>query len=290
MKQDPELCFWAVAFIDLLGQSEKLDQMTHLPKSEEETQQFKKLFLETFAAINDIHESFKENFEKLANKKKRPSIELSPEISEDEFVKLRTGKVCFQRFSDGLVAFVSLRNDESILPMNGISVLLSSLGILFPAFLAKGIPLRCGVDVGIGMEMNPNELYGPAVKNAYRLESQIAQYPRVILGEEIISYMRNYIPSKPDGTHEISLSKLLAKRWLERCISDVDGYSILNYLGKEFLADVHGENVNRYIYEKALEFIIAELNKHKAQQNTKLAFRYTLLYDYFQYHRSNWAV
>ena len=52
--------------------------------------------------------------------------------------------------------------------------------------------------------------------------------------------------------------------------------------------DVHGEEIGRPVYEKALEYIVAELNKHKANQDTKLAIRYVLLYDYFQYHRKNW--
>lgn len=286
MKNDPELNYWAVAFIDLLGQNAKLAQMTHLPTSQEETEHFKGLFQETFAAINDLYELFESNFEKLSYKK--TSIELPPDISEEQFAKLRTGKVSFQRFSDGLVAFVSLKKTNDILPMNGISALLGTLGILFPAFLAKRIPLRCGVDVGIGMEMNPNELYGPAVRNAYHMESRIAQYPRIVLGKEIMSYMSDYIPKMPDGTHEVSLSKVLAKHWLDRCIEDVDGYPILNYLGHHFLTDVHGKEINRYIYEEALKFIIAELNQHKANQDTKLAFRYVLLHDYFQYHRKNW--
>jgi hypothetical protein len=286
MKNDPELSYWAVAFIDLLGQNAKLARMTHLPTNEKEMEVFRALFRETFAATNELHERFKANFEMLS--RKDPSTELPPEITNEQFAKLRTGKVKFQRFSDGLVAFVSLKNADDILPMNGIAALLGTLGILFPDFLAKGIPLRCGVDVGIGMEMNPNELYGPAVRNAYHMESRIAQYPRIVLGKEIILYMRDYIPKIPDGSREASVSKVLAKHWLDRCVEDVDGYPILDYLGELFLADVNVKELGGYNYEEALKFIIAELNQHKANQDTKLAFRYILLHDYFQSHRKNW--
>lgn len=286
MKNDSELSYWAVAFIDLLGQNAKLAQMTHLPTNEKETEHFEALFRETFAATDELHELFEAYFEKLS--RKEPSTELPPEITEEQYAKLRTGRVRFQRFSDGLVAFVSLKDADDILPMNSIAALLNTLGILFPAFLAKGIPLRCGVDVGIGVEMNPNELYGPAVRNAYHMESQVAQYPRIALGKGIISYMSDYIPTMPGGTREASVSKMQAKHWLDRCIEDVDGHPILNYLGHHFLADVNVKGIGGYNYEEALKFIIAELNQHKANRDTKLAFRYVLLHDYFQYHRKNW--
>ena len=146
MKNDHELNYWVVAFIDLLGQNAKMEQMTNLPKSKKEREYFKGLFQETFAATNYLHESFETNFKKLSQTK--PSIELPPDIPKEQFTKLRTGKVKFQRFSDGLVAFVSLKKTKDILPMNGISALLGTLGILFPAFLAERIPLRCGIDVG----------------------------------------------------------------------------------------------------------------------------------------------
>ena len=51
--------------------------------------------------------------------------------------------------------------------------------------LQQGIPLRGGIDVGLGTEMFPNEVYGPALLNAYRLESQAAEYPRTALGENL---------------------------------------------------------------------------------------------------------
>ena len=41
--------------------------------------------------------------------------------------------------------------------------------------LGNGIPLRAGLDVGLGLRgMFPNEVYGPVSVSSYRLESEIA--------------------------------------------------------------------------------------------------------------------
>jgi len=100
MAGELKLSYWAVAYIDLLGQSDRMRQISHVPKTPAEGKEFLAL-------------------------------------------------------------------------MNGITGLVSTLGILMPAFLAKRRPFRCGVDIGLGSEMNPGELYGPGLQNAYLLESTI---------------------------------------------------------------------------------------------------------------------
>ena len=51
----------------------------------------------------------------------------------------------------------------------------------------------------------------------------------------------------------------------------------------------NSENMISENMSEALEFIVSEQNKHKENQDTKLAFKYAMLYDYFQKNRKNWA-
>src|SRR5438045_4043107 len=56
--------------------------------------------------------------------------------------------------------------------------------------LAWGHPIRVGLDVGTGVEVERGQLYGPAVVKAYELESRAAEYPRVIVGDTLADYLQ----------------------------------------------------------------------------------------------------
>ena len=48
-----------------------------------------------------------------------------------------------------------------------------------------GRPLRGGIDVGLGLEITADEVYGPALERAHYLESRLADYPCVLVGDEL---------------------------------------------------------------------------------------------------------
>jgi len=285
MKQEHEISYWAVAFIDLLGQSDKMEQLTYIPDSAETNSQFKSLIGKTFLAVEKLHTSCESMFQSFCDRE--PSIELPQGFSLEQYHQCIRSKISFQRFSDGLVAFVSMKPDSGHLPMNSLSGLLGSLGILMPAFLSMEIPFRCGVEVGLGMEMNPGELYGPALRSAYLLESTIAQYPRIVLGDSLISYAKKSAASD-GGSVDDAISHTLASRLLERCSVDADGYVVLDYLGEKFISDLQGLEDKKQVMGKAYEFALAEHTRFRKLKNSKLAFRYATLLSYFETNRSNW--
>jgi hypothetical protein len=49
--------------------------------------------------------------------------------------------------------------------------------------------VRGGIDVGLGLEIFDGEYYGRALVEAYRLESNEAQYPRVLVGSGLTRYL-----------------------------------------------------------------------------------------------------
>lgn len=280
-----ELCYWVVAFIDLLGQGDKMDRLNSIPESPEKDPGFQKLIKDTFFAIDEMHRSCAELFE--MHMKRSDMADIPSEISEERYESSRRSELKFQRFSDGLVAFVSQRNTDQNLPVNGVNALFNALGVLMLSQLAKGKPFRCGVDVGIGMEMNPNELYGPAVKSAYDLESKVAQYPRIVVGDRLRDYLRILAEVKSDSD-DGRLSAAHADVMLKRLVQDMDGHWILNYLGEQFLNDLNRVSEARYMIDKAHAFVLSELEIHKQSQNSKLAFRYCMLDDYFEANRAVW--
>ena len=72
----------------------------------------------------------------------------------------------------------------------------------------------------------------------YELESKVAEYPRIVIGQERINYLTqltNGHKQLPEQDKEdIDLCKLMATRCLKMIVQDLDGVPILDYLGKEF--------------------------------------------------------
>lgn len=85
-------------------------------------------------------------------------------------------------FSDSLI--LSATNDEL-----GIVMLLASIKTLIYKLLDLGIFVRGAVTVG-GVYHDDHVVFGVGVNEAYRLESSIAQVPRVILGKGIVDRMK----------------------------------------------------------------------------------------------------
>ena len=56
-------------------------------------------------------------------------------------------------------------------------------------FVAVGVPIRGGVEVGLGVEMFEHEYYGRVLVDAYLIESTAADYPRVLVGPRLLNYL-----------------------------------------------------------------------------------------------------
>ena len=64
---------------------------------------------------------------------------------------------------------------------------------------------------------------------------------------------------------------------------DFDGRFIVSYLG-DFFRNQLMSGIDEFVYENAKSFIDEELKRHQEAQNSKLAFRYSLLHGYFHEH------
>jgi hypothetical protein len=173
-----------------------------------------------------------------------------------------------------------LRDDINKLPMRGVFGVLAAAAVTFIGCLAHGQPIRGGIDIGIALEIENGEIYGPALSRAYNLESTVAQYPRVVIGEELFKYL-NLSCNQEESDLFKSISKRTAKACLELLAIDDDGNPFIDYLGeslKESLGNVYDEE----LVSQAYNHVVSESLKHKTEKNPKLAFKYTLLRNYFE--------
>lgn len=183
-------------------------------------------------------------------------------------------------FSDSVILFLSLRDDVNKTPVGGVYSALAAAATTFLFMLASGHTIRGGIDIGVGIELSDDEVYGAALSRAYQLENRTAQYPRIVLGDELI----NYIQSKRSTTKRdffTEANKKIADRCVDLIAIDTDGRPFLDYLGKGFKQQI-AKNNTYDIVEKAYDFVMKESVRCMEVKDSKLAFRYALLRNYFE--------
>jgi hypothetical protein len=272
---------YLVAFVDLLGQREKLRKLDALPRDENglEYREFVQTVKQTVGAVYDLQKTAKQFFHAFTGNTKDSPLDVLP-----GFRRLNSSDIKFQHFSDGLLIYVPLRTDDQYSPAKGVYGALAACGGLCLIGLAKKWPVRIGVSIGVAAELNENELYGKAIADAYELESNVAQYPRVVVSNEVSDYLLGYANIKCDKDDlGCQITKKMAESSLKMLARDFDGRFIVSYLG-DFFRNQLMSGIDEFVYENAKSFIDEELKRHQEAQNSKLAFRYSLLHGYFHEH------
>jgi hypothetical protein len=136
------------------------------------------------------------------------------------------------------------------------------------------------VDAGLGLDIFADEVYGPVLVNAHYLECTVAEYPRIVVGPNLLSYLDHLEASV---THEDTKGGQLAAGIAGRCRqllckSPDDGQLMLDILSPEVL---RSSPQMREMYPKAHEWVRSQVRKYEAEQNDKLHSRYSRLLRYF---------
>ena len=55
--------------------------------------------------------------------------------------------------------------------------------------------------MGLATDIGPQEIYGAALGSAYRLESEEAGYPRIVIGDELWRYFNPHLQTSRRKRH-----------------------------------------------------------------------------------------
>ena len=91
------------------------------------------------------------------------------------------------QFSDSIAISFKANDPGSVIAVIG------GIQSLIKRLIIKGYLLRGGLTYG-DIYHDSNVIFGPAMINAYDLESTLAIYPRIIIDKEIIEFGRKYLP------------------------------------------------------------------------------------------------
>lgn len=147
--------------------------------------------------------------------------------------------------------------------------------------LCGGVACRGGLEIGIAAKYQRVGIYGPALYKAYRLESEVAQYPRIVIGKDLVDHLNESLKDSQD-TKEARVRRIMAEKCLALIFEDTDGAFALDYAHQS----IRDADPNcRTLLEGAYKFAIEEWNKFTKERNHKLAARYFLLVNYLDTRR-----
>lgn len=278
MKSKVQYCQYIVCMMDLLGQKKMYERLEQYPigNSDPEFQEQIIYFIRSIEYFKRDVESFF-----IATEKYESTLEWSKD-AKDYLLKFNNNLCKIQRFSDGILVYVPLAETRDSYPISSVLNALLCTASTMLISLAKQNPIRVGIGIGGGVELEDGELFGPAIGYAHEMESKRAIYPRIAIHENVINYLNLYDPPKIIDSTNIDLR-------LETSISELCKSAIKLDFDGEYFLDYLGDHVWQYIFrggdnellKKAFEFVSKEKMRFESDGDTKLLDKYSYLYSYF---------
>ncbi|NOU01358.1 MAG: hypothetical protein HOO95_07285 [Gallionella sp.] len=278
--------YFVVAFVDLLGTETKNAEIKSQPEFPIE------MLEREVAKVKAFQRDFYAVFNGAAQTEKELKL-LRPENMKAALEKLQGNDVNSYAFSDSLIFHASLNTQQDrLVPVSSCFSILTALVCAQLWSLARGVPFRGGLEVGRAALFNGNQILGPALSDAVRLEKQ-AQFPRILIGKEFHKYLQLNSQLLPD-TPESGANRAFAEICIGHiCESDEpcqlhqpneanEGQTRVFSLDvhSDFVAELIGEQ-HQALLNKARSFAEREIKRFSGHEE-KLACRYHHLLNYLR--------
>lgn len=273
---------YIVAVADVLNQRSALQGWSRFPKEGESDAQFLGAVKQTVGSILALRDAMAKYVGQFG--KGPPDAELwnllTPPQQKD-YLKLTESRIGLQVFSDTCVLFAPLRVHEGALLLKDVWGVLLGMAILMPGMLSGKIAIRAGIEIGTATDVFPGQIYGPSLASAYHLESEVAEYPRIVIGPALFGLIREAASSSLETPHG-QFSRAMATEIQSLIAWDDDGVLILDYLGEYVRAHDAGMDMPiEPLVRRAATFVASEHERFRRERNIKLAGRYARLRRYF---------
>jgi len=294
--KEVETSNYAVTYIDVLGQRDRLKQFPKVLLDKESLASLDEHIKGTYVRVCKVRDTFKDYFEGHENRPRNyPMYNALSDRQKAEFKKLEGGKLSFQHFSDTIVFYAPLKNVEGELNIRPILLMLSASALSMLINLSRKIPIRGSIEIGAATNWPDFGIYGSALYSTYDLESKVALYPRIVVGDELIKYLSRWI-GIDKGDPVSKFNKELATRCFSIICEDEDGRPIVDFLSqnlpKLFERSIQDEpfQVLKDKVAQGFEFVKQQHEHFKNKKDSDLAFRYALLKEYYLARLDNWGL
>jgi hypothetical protein len=276
--------FYCVAFLDILGQRRKLLQLAPVPTKDDETT---RLLSETAGNVIRLRRRLAACFEAFG----KPTLYLSmlPPDARERILNARQS-LRSRSIGDSIIMEISFLGDEDgCASMIGVYGCIASCCFLHLVGLSTKCPIRGGIDMGLGINISERgdpEVYGPVLGNAYNLESKLADYPRILVSNELIGYLEQ-TAGLPQTTPLGKLANYLAAECKQFITIDTDGKPMLDFLGQK-MATLSTLEERQYQFSRINECIAEQKQMAQSENDSQLLIRYDRLAAYVEKRSALW--
>ena len=287
-----EYCPYIVCYIDILGQSERLKKLDAVPITNQLSEVFYENLRQTYGVVRDVYKFYKEFFEayELFDEKDPNYNALSPS-QKLQYRSFKVGKLYFKLVSDTIIMYVPTINNMKEHNLRSLFGLLTANAAMMILSFANGVALRGGIEIGLAADFPDIGFYGPVLQKAYRLESKIAQYPRIVIGDGIINYLLDHAQNNTNDIPNM-IRKNIARECQTFFCKDKDEFIILDFLGKNMYSAIADKikRIDSSLIEKGFDFVSKERERFELAKDDKLKSRYAMLKEYYANRINNWKV
>jgi hypothetical protein len=267
---------YCVLFADILNQAEKIDQLRNVPTDKDQLPSYLEKLRQTAGVNFSIAQIFNKNFELLNQVPQKFSK--SPEAVKNDFIARTSHPISRQLFSDSMLYYLPLSEEQGQCPEWAIYKLFFATYTTYLYALEVENPLRGAITFGYAGIFGENGLYGPVLLDAYRIESSLARYPRIVVETSLIKKLQASANQQISKDIQTKLSAYFSKKCLELIVEDSDGLYVIDPQARH---NKEYQKIHEELREKAKRFITSELIKFQSQKNYKLSGRYQDLLNLF---------
>lgn len=292
MSTDDNLTYRAYicAVLDILGQRDAIRRLAGIVPDEAHHPQLIEVLRNSIGVRDSVRDELRKTCEFFVNTPPQP---VGAELSEEAmkvYQQVRERSITFDSFGDTIVMHCPVIGKADVVNIASIFGILTSAALLVLVRMAHKTPIRGGIDIGFGVEPGGTELYGPAFLNAYELEQNVADYPRIVIGQQLVSSLKQMATSGEGTVLTARCVRALAQVCSDFIARDKGGTYFLNYLGRTSKQVLTGGAPNLLeLYPMGRSFVEKEEQKFAECGNLKLARRYAALVRYFAANAENWA-
>ena len=262
---------YCVLFADILNQAEKVDQLRNVPDPNDVGQfpVFVDKLRQTAGVIVAMAQIFNEAFDSLEGRRQKFST--LPADARDDFISRTLHPIDRQLFSDSMLYYLPLYQEEGQCPEWAICKLFFAAYTTYLFGLQAEHPLRGAITYGYAGVFGENGLYGPALLDAYRIESNLARYPRIVVATSLVHELQSRASKLTPKEIQTIMSAHLSQKCLQFIAQDTDGLYVIDPQGRH---NSEYREIHKEPLEKAIRFVNRELVRFQSLGDAKLTSRY----------------
>ena len=258
---------YIVCYLDVLGIRENFLDHIDYHNSEIEQEQLKTIndtialfhcALCSIDCLKDVQKLFETIITSLT--KALPHDQEEIDCSQNQWMS----NISIQHFSDSLLFYAPYDDGKSQAEFENDAYLLFCVYSIFSLLMISSkFPIRGAITAGIAWKMQNNYLFGPAIHEAYELESNVARHSRIVVSPHLLSLIHKRMKGDKKD-HAIASDD----SWLKDLIYyDYDGVPMINYLSVGALSPI----IQYWSFDFWYDLINKSFNAIKDQYNLHCA-------------------